>query len=64
MRIVFIRFNFSDGEVDRASVSVALDFGFDSESGQTNHFNIDIHSFFAWPLALKEQFGVQQLQQP
>ena len=45
MRIVFIRFNYSDGEVDRASVSVAADFGFDSESGQTNDLSIDIYSF-------------------
>ena len=30
-------------QVDRVSVSV--DFGFDSESGQTNDLNIDIHSF-------------------
>ena len=45
MKIVFIRFNFSDGEVDRASVSVAVDFRFHSESGQTNDLNMDIHSF-------------------
>ena len=31
--------------MDRASVSVAVDVGLDSESGQTNDLNIDIHSF-------------------
>ena len=31
--------------------------GFDSESGQTNHFKIGIHSFPAWRLALKGQCG-------
>ena len=29
--------------------------GFDSESGQTNDFKIDIHSFPAWHSALKGQ---------
>ena len=29
----------------RASASRSVDFGFDSESGQTNDFNIGIHSF-------------------
>ena len=37
--------NRSDGEVDRASVSAAVDSGFDSESGQTNDLKIGIHSF-------------------
>ena len=40
-----IRFKCLDGEVDIASVSVAVDFGLDSESGQTNGSNFDIHSF-------------------
>ena len=29
----------------RASASGSVDLGFDSESGQTNDFNIGIHSF-------------------
>ena len=29
----------------RASASGSVDLGFDSESGQTNHFKIGIHSF-------------------
>ena len=34
-------------------------FGFDSESDQTNDFQIGIHSFPAWRLALKGQCGEQ-----
>ena len=44
--------------MDRTSVPVAVDFGFDSESGQTNDLNIAIHSFLASRLALKGQCGV------
>ena len=44
IRQIFMRFNCSDGEVDGASVSVAADFGFNSESGQTIELNIDIHN--------------------
>ena len=36
----------------RASVSWAVRLGFDSESGQTNDFNIGIHSYPAWRSAL------------
>ena len=43
----------------RASVSWAVDSGFDSESGQTNDFKIGIHSFPAWRSALKGQCGEQ-----
>ena len=43
----------------RASVSWAVDSGFDSESGQTNDFKIGIRSFPAWRLALKGQCGEQ-----
>ena len=32
---------------------------FDYESGQTNHFEIDIHSFPAWRSAFKGQCGEQ-----
>ena len=31
--------------MDKAAVSVAADFGFDSELVQTNDLSIDIHSF-------------------
>ena len=41
----------------RASVSWAVDSGFDSESGQTNDFKIGIHSFPAWRSASKGQCG-------
>ena len=43
----------------RASVSWAVNSGFDSESGQTNNFKIGIHSFPAWRSALKGQCGEQ-----
>ena len=45
IRSTFIRFNCPDGAVDKASDSVAVDFGFASESDQTYDLNIDIHSF-------------------
>ena len=42
-----------------ASVSWAVDSGFDSESDQTNDFKIGIHSFPAWRSALQGQCGEQ-----
>ena len=41
----------------RASASGSVDLGFDSESGQTNDFNIGIHSFPARRSAFKGQCG-------
>ena len=32
--------------MDKTSVSIAADCGFDFESGQTNDLNIDIHSLY------------------
>ena len=46
-------FNSSDGRVVKASVSEAVDLGFDSESDQTNNFKIGIHSFPASRSTLK-----------
>ena len=48
--------------MDRASASEAVcSFASDFQSGQTNDFKIDIHSFPgpAWRSALMEQFGEQ-----
>ena len=41
----------------RASASGSVDLGFDSELGQTNYFNIGIHSFPARRSAFKGQCG-------
>ena len=49
--------------MDRASVSVAVDVGFDSESGQTNYLNIDIHSFSWLTFSIKRD-SVEIQQQP
>ena len=38
----------SDDRVDRETAFELVDFGFDSESRQTNDLKIGIHSFPAW----------------
>ena len=51
--------------MDRASASVAVNIGFDSESGQTNDLNIDIHSFPRLTFGLeRDGVEIQQQQQP
>ena len=49
----------SDGRVVYSVCLLSSRLGFDSESGQTNDFNIGIHSFPAWRSALKGQCGEQ-----
>ena len=49
----------SDGRVVWSVRLLSCRLGFDSESGQTNDFNIGIHSFPAWRSALKGQCGEQ-----
>ena len=49
--------NSSYGRVVWSVCLLSCRLGFDSESGQTNDFNIGIHSFPAWRSALKGQCG-------
>ena len=50
--------NSSEGQV-KEGPPLELQPGFDSESGQTNDFNVGIYSFPAWRSAFKRHCGEQ-----